>query len=227
MVCHRCNKRGHYQLQCFTKHVSTVTSDGLPESTFLDTLNGKHASAWFCTVELNKKDTQFKLDTGAGVTAISEKTHSFLQKPLLTVPDKILYGLSRQPLKILGQFKGTFRHKGVTAQQPVYLVNGLKINLLGLPAITAMKLACRLSATVTDTTTTTIPSDIKQRFPSLFRGLGNISDDYEIRLKPGAIPYSSVFARNCNPSGSWAGQVGVVTLSATWPFEESESFSDR
>ena len=128
---------------------------------FLDTLNGKHASAWFCTIELNKKDTQFKLNTSAEVTAISEKTHSFLQKPLLTIPEKILYGPSRQPLKIHGQFKGTFHQKGVTAQQPAYVVDGIKINILGLPAFTALKLACQLDATVNDTTTTTVPSDVK------------------------------------------------------------------
>ena len=126
------------------------------------------------------------------MTAISEKTYTLLQKPQLISPDKTLYGPSRQPLKTLGQFRGTFCHKGETTQQPVFVVDGLKINLLGLPAITALGLACRLDTTATDDATTcaTIPTDIEQQFPSLFQGLGNLGDEYEIRLKSGAIPYS-------------------------------------
>ena len=195
-TCNWCNKKGHYHTQCFTKQVSAVPNDGLPDPTFWDILTGKHASAWFCTVELNKSETSFKFDIGADVTVISDETYAFLQKPQLNIPDKTLYDSSRQPLKTLGQLRRMFCHKGATVQQPVYVVGGLKINLLGFPAITAQGLACWLDAIGTIVAATTVPTYIKQHFPSLHQRLGNLGNDYEIHLKSGAVVYSLLAPRH-------------------------------
>lgn len=46
------------------------------------------------------------------------------------------------------------------------MIEGLKNNLLGLPAITGLELAVRLDATVED-------KSIQDQFPSVFKGLGN------------------------------------------------------
>ena len=73
--------------------------------------------------------------------------------------------------------------------QNIYVVEGLKINLLGLPAITALNLAVRVDATESTTPTST-KTEIEKQFPSLFRGLGNIGDEYEIRIKQDAKPHS-------------------------------------
>lgn len=43
-------------------------------------------------VRVNQVDVTFKLDTGAEVTAISERTHRLLGKPDLQKPSKVLYG---------------------------------------------------------------------------------------------------------------------------------------
>jgi len=61
----------------------------------------------------------------------------------------------------------------------VYVVDGLKTNLLGLPAISTLGLAVRVDATETDnsSTTTQIPADIMEQFPSLFKGLGNLGEE--------------------------------------------------
>ena len=85
-----------------------------------------------------------------------------------------------------------FSHKGKTVQQQVFVVDGLKTNLLGLPAISALGLAIRVDATETDTpiATAEIPKDIMEQFPSLFQGLGNLGEEYEIHLKSGATPHS-------------------------------------
>ena len=69
-------------------------------------------------------------------------------------------------------------------KQPVFVVDGLKTNLLGLPAISAMNLAVRMDATFEEKT------GIPQKFPSVFQGLGNLGEEYEIKLKPDAKPYS-------------------------------------
>ena len=64
------------------------------------------------------------------------------------------------------------------------VVTGLETNLLGLPAITVLNLATRVdSATSTST-------DIQEKFPRVFKGLGNLRKLYEIKLKPDAKPYA-------------------------------------
>ena len=101
-TCHRCNKKGHYRSQCFTKQVSELTSESILETAFLDTLATEPTSAWFASVKLNKQEINFKLDTGAEVTAISEEVYQGLQKPKLSTPEKALYGPSRRPSRCLG-----------------------------------------------------------------------------------------------------------------------------
>ena len=87
-------------------------------------------------------------------------------------------------LNVLGQFEGMFTYKDRQMSQPVFVVDGLKTDLLGLPTIIALNLVTRLD-TVTD-----IPGDIPTQFPSLFSGLGNLGDEYNILLKPDAKPFA-------------------------------------
>ena len=56
----------------------------------------------------------------------------------------MLYGPSQTPLQVTGQFQGKLEYNGKETLQSVYVVNHLKRNLLGLPAITALSLAVRL-----------------------------------------------------------------------------------
>jgi len=68
----------------------------------------------------------------------------------------MLYGLSKQPLDVKGQFKGTFKHKGQSVRQSVFVVKGLKTNLLGIPAITGQNLAVRVDQTIDATSHSTL-----------------------------------------------------------------------
>ena len=69
-------------------------------------------------------------------------------------------------------------------QQQVFVVKELKTNLLGLPAITALNLAARLDST------TSSDLHIHERFPKLFKGLGNLGEEFHIKLKPDAKPHA-------------------------------------
>ena len=188
-TCHRCTKKGHYGSQCRTKQMANVTTENVLGTAFLDTVAGKRSTAWHSTVKLNNQLKKFKLDTGAEVTAISRATYLCIKKPKLSIPEKTLYGPSRQPLNTLRQFRGKFSYRGVDVMQNIYVVEGLNINLLGLPAITALNFAVRVDATESTTPTST-KTEIEKQFPSLFRGLGNIGDEYEIRIKQDAKPHS-------------------------------------
>ena len=68
-------------------------------------------------------------------------------------------------------------------RQDIFVVRGLCRNLLGRPAIEALQLAVRVGAIFDNT------SPI-QLFPRMFRGLGRLEGEYEIKLKSDSKPFS-------------------------------------
>ncbi len=72
-ICHKCQKKGHYGAQCLTKNLAAAS--GL-DTAFLDVTSlSTQESAWFADIKVGKHDVTFKLDTGAEVTAVYEKTY--------------------------------------------------------------------------------------------------------------------------------------------------------
>lgn len=63
-------------------------------------------------------------------------------------------------------------------------MKGLRTNLLGLPAITALNLVARLNS-VED-----YRAKVLAAYPDVFTGLGNLGEPYQIELKPDAKPYA-------------------------------------
>ena len=151
---------------------------------FLDTLEQEDAKSWRVNVEVKKQKVCFKLDTGAEVTAINDQTHQKLkQNAKLSKVNKALYGPSRHQLTVLGQLNAYLSHKNkcCVVEQPMYVVKGLQSNLLGLAAIKSLDLVANID------TTESIPSTASQiweKFPSIFTGLGNLGEEYEVQLKP-------------------------------------------
>ena len=84
-------------------------------------------------------------------------------------------------MQVLGQCEIDLLYR---EKQQLFVVAKLKSDLLGLPAIQALNLAARLDETA-DITPITAPS-IHKQFCKLFQGLGNLGEEYEIKLKPDA-----------------------------------------
>ena len=112
----------------------------------------------------------FKLDTGVEVTAISEEAYEMLQQTTLQNCSRILYGPTFKALQVLGQFIGMLSTSQRSSEETVFVVCGLKTNLLGLPAITSLDLIRRIGST--DSTT----DDIANKFRKVFTGLGNLGN---------------------------------------------------
>ena len=189
-ICHRCKKRGHFKAHCQSKVAATTSELQADDLAFLGTLSAEGSSTWRSKVNLDRRDINFKLDTGAEVTAISESTYRQLHgHRRLQQPSKVLYGPASQSLKVIGQFEGELCVKGYSHREAIFVVRGLKNNLLGLPALTALQLVKKLGATHSS------PSVVKD-FPGVFAGLGNFGEPYDIQLKEDAKPKALFTPRN-------------------------------
>ncbi len=128
----------------------------------------------------------------------SHRTHEYLlsgDMSQVCKPTKLLYGPGRNALDIVGELTVILSYKQTSSPQQVFVVRGLKRNLLGLPAITALNLAARLDSTIDYKTL------IEESFPSIFQGLGNLWEPYEIKLQPDAKPYALYTPRMCPYQG--------------------------
>ena len=140
-VCYNCRKKGHYSGQCLSKSskeatkVSEISTTEDPSVAYLSTIGTREETSWLSTVAVNSEPMKFKVDTGAEVTALTEEALSQLGTIQLKLPSKVLCGPDRTPLNVLGQTRVTLTSKEKSCPQDVYVVQQLKHNLLGLPAI--------------------------------------------------------------------------------------------
>ena len=191
-VCFKCKRRGHFGSQCLSKTAAEVQLDESNlDSAFLDTLSQSSTETWRVKLKLASQTLEFKIDTGAEVTAISDVAFRAFKGFKLDRPKKMLYGPARNLLKVIGQFEGELCHRGKTTKQKVYVVKGLRTNLLGLPAIIALNLVAKLEEMVGASTHTVV-----EKYPILFQGLGSMGDPYDIQLQPEAQPYALFTSRN-------------------------------
>ncbi|KAL5483892.1 hypothetical protein EMCRGX_G020311 [Ephydatia muelleri] len=109
----------------------------------MDAIGGGETAS-FARVLLCGVKVNFKLDTGAEITAISDQTFKRLScRATLQKSSKDLYGPGQQPLEVMGQFTSNMIYNGLQSEQVVFVMKGLKKNLLGLPALTALQLVSR------------------------------------------------------------------------------------
>ena len=124
----------------------------------------------------------FKVNTGAEVTVLSDSTWKYLKlsSPLketgtsLCVPDQSC-------LKVRGETTLSLSYQGKSSTQCVFIVNNLKNNLLGLPAIRASQLLSNVCS---------VDKSIISQYPSLFIGLGKFGQEYTIKLRPNPQPFA-------------------------------------
>ena len=105
---------------------------------------------------------------------ISTKTYKKIGSPSLTAPTKSLHGPSSKKLSVKGQFTAALRYGSKVIEQELYVVDKLHKQLLGRPAIEALKVVTRVQ---------TIKGSERpvDRFPQLFKGLGKLEGEYSIQ----------------------------------------------
>ena len=144
-ICYKCQHKGHFSSQCLTKSATDeLTTETKEVDQFLGVVISNTDSAWLATVQLQDKGVTFKLDTGAEVTAISETIYRMLKGVTLQTPSESLFGPTHNAIQVLGQFQGKLRVGDRASTETVFVIRGLRNNLLGLPAIMSLQLVCRV-----------------------------------------------------------------------------------
>ena len=192
-ICYKCGKRGHFGTVCLSKSVAMLSEDPTDpiETSYLNAMTDgtKITKSWTIPVKVNGKPVSFVIDTGAEVSAMSKDIYEAIGKPQLDKPTKVLCGPGRQTLDVLGCCTVKISYKQQSIHQPVYVIRKLTNNLLGLPAITALNILTQVNAVHK------VDNPVANNFPELFHGLGKVKEEYEIKLKPNAKPYSLFSAR--------------------------------
>jgi len=110
-ICHKCSKKGAFQSLCRSKKLDHLEAE--PNDQFFGTLEDQSTttSPWEVTLTVNGVPILFKIDTGADVSAISEKIFEQLPDVTLTSTDSHLSGPSQHHLQLSGHHTKTWRHE--------------------------------------------------------------------------------------------------------------------
>ncbi|KAI4874700.1 hypothetical protein NFI96_001267 [Prochilodus magdalenae] len=179
----RCGKVPfHSKYQCPAGEEKGEDSD----IAFLGTVNTEPADApWLIKVKADDNEVLFKVDTGADVTVVPEELYRRGKFSRLENITKILHGPGQEALTVVGMFPAKLTVNRKSTTQDIYVVSGLKTALLGRPAIQALGVIARIDMVCLNS-----QESVKKQFPELFEGLGKLEGEYEIALKPDAIPFS-------------------------------------
>ena len=128
---------------------------------------------WITNLELNGRNIEFKIATGADITVISEQEHLSKHDGSLTQTNQVLSSPSQQKLDVCEQILGNLSNQFQSTQQEIYVIRGLHRALLGRPAIEALQVVQKVEPVQS--------SDIVKQFPELFQGLGRLKDSYKIQ----------------------------------------------
>ena len=130
---HKCHKKGHYKAVCRSKRlVREVQASDDSENEFLGVIHSETDSLssteapWTTNLELNGRNIEFKIDTGADVTVISEQEYLSKQDGPLAQANRVLSRPSQQKLQVCGQFVGNLSNQLQSTQQEIYVIRGLR-----------------------------------------------------------------------------------------------------
>ncbi|RXN04213.1 Retrovirus-related Pol poly from transposon [Labeo rohita] len=182
--CRKCGKRGHYAIVCRALHVSDVkvVHEQHEDSFFLGAITVKDSNdSWTVTLRIQDTDVQFKIDTGADISVISEQTYEALNmKPDLTSANAVL-DCPGGKLRSAGRFETSTHYRGNKYCFTVFVITGQYVsNLLSREASAALGLVQRI--------------DNVAHSPSASVGLLK-TIPVRIKLKADAVPYAVTTAR--------------------------------
>ena len=147
-------------------------------------LNTDFSDDWRVTLPINNSLVDFKIDTGADITVMTEKTYSKLPDKPQLARTTVSATSPGGEVECIGKFLATCLHKGQKYSFWITVIKGrFAQNLLGGGVAKSMGLVKRLNAVSTEK-------------DDLFGEIGLLQcDPVKIVLKPGAEPYADTTPR--------------------------------
>ena len=203
-ICHACEKHGHYKKACRSKHIRQVTAytdevreaNDQMEELSLGVIESE--TAWESKVFINNKKVSIKLDSGADVTVLSEKSYKseFHMWPIVPT-NKVLIGPCKTKIPCVGKMNARVKTKSDIVAEEVFIVPNLEKPLLSRKAGVALKLIQKVNeinevdeVTVKVTTSVEYKQKIVREHPELFTGSGEIPGEYQIKLIENPEPFA-------------------------------------
>ena len=158
------------------------------EAVDIDAVYDGHKGAWIATISVDEQPTKFKLDSGADVIVIY---HNLKSQVNLKPTSKILLGPCNYKMDCIGKFTAKLSTHSMMVKEDIYVVKGLERPLLSREATEKLKLINRIHAL----SSKDYKTKVMTRHPGLFKGLGQMKDQYDIKLKETAKPFAITVPR--------------------------------
>ena len=124
------------------------------------------------------------LDCGADISCIPDSVYDTRMGELVE-GDGETAGPLGEPLVVHGKFHCKLKHKDLSVETEVYVVEGLTKPLLARDVLEPLRLAKRLY-----TLNFEVNKVWRDSYPELFEGLGTLPGEHSISLREGAVPFS-------------------------------------
>ena len=212
--CYKCKKIGHIAKACRSNsrkpgkrpeaaHVLTEEGEICDERSEVYSLYNINGASSPCVVRvnINKKSVPMEVDTGASVTILNEKTHTYLGKPSLTSCNQKLRTYTGEQIQVLGKVLVGVNYKDQDAELPALVVRGDGPCLLGRDWLKQIKLDWHAIFQVQTDAAQINSQQILEKYPLLFsESLGTLKG-FEAKIyvpsdaklqyyKPRPVPYS-------------------------------------
>ena len=106
--------------------------------------------------------------------------------------DKVLMGPCNYKMNCIGTFSSQLRHEDKTTTEEIFVVKGFQRSLLGRQAVQNLNLLNRVDALNSNG----MKESVKEKYPNLFTGLGQIKDqEYDIKITHEATPFAITVPR--------------------------------
>ena len=202
-VCILCRKKGHWKMVCRSKKVNEVLTDDDMEELFLgeviDAVEANQLNSWKADIAINDKIIKFKIDSGADVSVLPYDVYNKLKKQTeleLEPTNKVLLGPCNYKLNCIGKFKAKLSTNHKSVHNEVFVVKGLQRPLLRRQVSQSLNLINKIDAINKKYYRT----DIVEQYPKLFKGLGEIEGEYEIKLNENSKPFALTVPRKVSLS---------------------------